>query len=175
MRAQPLPADMHPVAQPGTAAGASVAAAEAPVSVVCHIRPLSVREAADAAPDVLAVHLKPSNRPGKPADALVESGGASYAFDHGAAISLFSHVVRTALQLALSAQREQRRRTDHDRLCAPPCAVFGGTGGKQSASMYELVVAPLVAGLFEGVSGTVFAYGQTGKLLCHSCCPLHLP
>ena len=101
MRAHPLPTDMHPVVQPGTATGASVAAAEAPVSVVCHIRPLSVREAADAAPDVLAVLLKPSNRPGKPADALVESGGASYAFDHGA-ITFLSHVVKTALQFALS-------------------------------------------------------------------------
>ena len=92
-RAQPLSTDMHPVVQPGTAAGSSVAAAEAPVSVVCHIRPLSVREAADAAPDVLAVLLKPSNRPGKPADALVESGGASYAFDHGA-VTFLSHVVK---------------------------------------------------------------------------------
>lgn len=71
------------------------------MSVVCHIRPLSLREAADAAPDVLAVLLEPSNRPGKPADALVESGGASYAFDHGA-VTFLSHVVKRALHFALS-------------------------------------------------------------------------
>ena len=67
------------------------------MSVVCHIRPLSVREAADAAPDVLAVLLQPSNRPGKPADALVESGGASYAFDHGAVTFLSCGQYSTAV------------------------------------------------------------------------------
>ena len=63
---------------------ASVTAAGTPVTVVCHIRPLSAREAADAAPSVLAVRQGSFPRQGKPAEALVQSGNAAYAFNHGA-------------------------------------------------------------------------------------------
>ena len=52
--------------------------------MVCHIRPLSAREAADAAPSVLAVLQGSFAVPGKPAEALVQSGTAAYAFNHGA-------------------------------------------------------------------------------------------
>lgn len=40
-------------------------------------------------------------------------------------------------------------------------AVFG-SGGVPAETLYETAVAPLVAGLFEGISATAFAYGQTG-------------
>jgi hypothetical protein len=44
-------------------------------------------------------------------------------------------------------------------------AVFGadGSGGAApSAALYVRCVAPLVEGVFAGINGTVFAYGQTG-------------
>lgn len=44
-------------------------------------------------------------------------------------------------------------------------AVFGdasGPGGGPSGRLYARCVAPLVEGVFGGVNGTVFAYGQTG-------------
>ena len=44
------------------------------------------------------------------------------------------------------------------------CAVFGGADGEPSAKLYETAVAPLVGGLFDGTSATVWAYGQTGEI-----------
>jgi hypothetical protein len=42
-------------------------------------------------------------------------------------------------------------------------AIFGAeVGGAPSAELYASCVRPLVEGLFEGINGTVFAYGQTG-------------
>ena len=67
-----------------TSALASATAAGTPVTVVCHIRPLSAREAADAAPSVLATRPGSSPGLGARAEALVQSGTAAYAFNHGA-------------------------------------------------------------------------------------------
>ncbi|KAK9828050.1 hypothetical protein WJX81_004872 [Elliptochloris bilobata] len=47
-------------------------------------------------------------------------------------------------------------------------SVFGGEGGEPSETLYKTSVAPLVAGLFEGISATVFAYGQTGSGKSHT-------
>ena len=52
--------------------------------MVCHIRPLSAREAADAAPSVLATRQGSSPGQGMRGEALVQSGNAAYAFSHGA-------------------------------------------------------------------------------------------
>jgi hypothetical protein len=42
-------------------------------------------------------------------------------------------------------------------------AVFGSAvGGAPSSELYPSCVRPLVEGLFGGINGTVFAYGQTG-------------
>jgi hypothetical protein len=42
-------------------------------------------------------------------------------------------------------------------------AIFGAdVGGAPSAELYANCVRPLVEGLFEGINGTVFAYGPTG-------------
>lgn len=42
-------------------------------------------------------------------------------------------------------------------------AAFGAdAGGAPSGLLYPRAVAPLVEGVFSGIHGTVFAYGQTG-------------
>ena len=51
--------------------------------MVCHVRPLSAREAADAAPSVLATRQGSFLGQGTRAEALVQSGNAAYAFSHG--------------------------------------------------------------------------------------------
>ena len=52
--------------------------------MVCHIRPLSAREATDAAPGVLSTRQGTIPGQGTRAEALVQSGNAAYAFNHGA-------------------------------------------------------------------------------------------
>jgi hypothetical protein len=51
-----------------------------------------------------------------------------------------------------------------------PCdAVFGSDwGGAPGTDLYGRAVRPLVDGVFAGVHGTVFAYGQTGAGKSHT-------
>lgn len=39
------------------------------------------------------------------------------------------------------------------------CSAFG-LGGKSSAHLYSEMIAPLVTDLFDGINGTVLAYGE---------------